>query len=483
MEPRVTVNNTAVENRAWATVAIVAAAGALVSLDTMVNIAFPAITESFGIAISEIQWLVTTYVLTFASLLLAAGGLSDAFGHRRVLAVGLVLTALGVGLCGVANEYGWFLVARVVQGAGAALVMGSSPALVTLAVPEYDRNRALGFFQMGAAIGLAIGPALGGILLEWTSWRSVYLVRVPAALLVLVFVARILPTASDGDGRRLRDSGETLDLQGAVLVGVGLAAGLLALSRAGTSGWSSPVVLIGLLAAAVLLCTWFAVERRASNPVIDLSLLRSTPFTVANVLNVVANGTMFAIWLLTPYYLVTVRGLSTIAGGVMLGIAPFATAVAAPIAGRLLSSLSTGRLSSIGLTLEAAGLVAVAFTGADTPLLLVAGAFALVGVGLGLFTVPNMLFVMGSIPRDRQGVAGALSQMMRMVGIVTGVAGATLLFDARRSAHVADLAVPAEDPTAFVAAYRDTFAVVAVLCAVAIGVSLLRPAREHALAP
>jgi EmrB/QacA subfamily drug resistance transporter len=477
------VKNDVVDARAWASVAVVAAAGALVSLDTMVNIAFPAITASFGIEVGDIQWVVTTYVLTFASLLLAAGRLADAFGHRRVLAIGLVLTAFGLGMCGAAQAYGWFLLARVVQGAGAALVLGAAPALVTHVVPETARNRALGFFQMGAAIGLAVGPALGGILLEWTSWRSVYVVRIPIALVVLAFVIWIVPALADHDGRRhRRRDGESLDLPGAVLVGAGLAAGLLAISRGGTSGWGSPVVLGGFVAAVVLLAAWVAVERRSSNPVIDLGILRNTPFTVANILNVVANGTMFAIWLLTPYYLVTVRGLSTIAGGLMLGIAPLATAIAAPIAGRVLGSVSTGRLSSIGLALEAAGLFAVAATGADTPLLFVAGAFALVGVGLGLFTVPNLLFVMSSIPRDRQGVAGALSQMMRMVGVVAGVAGATLLFDARRSTHVADLVVPDDDPTAFVAAYRDTFVVVAVLCAVAIAVSLLRPRRERTLA-
>ncbi len=464
-----------------ATVAVVAVAGALVSLDTMVNIAFPAITESFGIEVKDIQWLVTMYVLTFASLLLAAGRLSDAFGHRRVLAVGLVLTAVGVGLCGVAQEYGWFLVARVVQGAGGALVMGSTPALVTLAVPEQARHRALGFFQMGVAIGLAIGPALGGILLEWTSWRSVYIVRTPAALVVLVLVVRIVPP--DGRGRRrLRSSNEPLDLPGALFVGAGLAAALLALSRVGASGWGSPVVLIGFIVAAALLAAWVWVEQRSSDPVIDLSLLRNVPLTVANVLNVVANGTMFAIWLLAPYYLVTVRGMSTIAGGLMLGIAPLATAVAAPIAGRVLGKVSTGRLSSVGLALEAVGLLAVAFTDADTPLLAVAGAFALVGVGLGLFAVPNLLFVMGSIPSDRQGVAGALSQMMRTVGVVAGVASATLFFDARRTTHVADLAVASDDPAAFVAAYRDTFAAVGVTCAAAIMMSLARRARERALA-
>jgi len=161
----------------------------------------------------------------------------------------------------------------------------------------------------------------------------------------------------------------------------------------------------------------------------------------------------------------------------MLGVAPLATAVAAPIAGRILDQVSTGWLSSVGLALEAVGLVAVALTDADTPLVLVAGAFALVGVGLGLFAVPNMLFVMGSIPRQRQGVAGALSQMMRMVGVVAGVAGATLWFDARRSTHAADLGIATDDSTAFVAAYRDTFYAVAALCALAIVVSFVRPTR------
>ena len=190
-----TANISRIGRRAWASVAVVGAAGALVSLDTMVNIAFPAITTSFAIDVGEIQWVVTTYVLTFASLLLAAGRLGDAFGHRRVLAAGLVLTAIGVGLCGVVDAYGWFLLARVVQGAGAALVLGAAPALVTLVVPEAARNRALGFFQMGAAIGLAIGPALGGLLLEWTSWRSVYLLRVPMSLVVLAFVVVDRPRA------------------------------------------------------------------------------------------------------------------------------------------------------------------------------------------------------------------------------------------------------------------------------------------------
>ncbi len=461
--------------RTWrAAVVVAGAAGLLISLDTTVNIAFPAITAAFELDVSEIQWVVISYVLTFASLLLAAGRVSDAFGHRRVLAGGLVLTAAGVVWCGVAPDFGWFLAGRVVQGGGAALVMGAAPALVTLVAPEHARSRALGGFQMGAALGLAVGPALGGVLLEWSSWRSVYLFRLPVAFVVLALVVLLMPGRSGAAPRRHDDS---LDLTGALLVGAGLAAVLLALSRVRDVGWGSPVVVAGIVASVVLLTAWVVVERRSVNPVIDLALLRDTPFTVANILNVMANGTMFAVWLLTPYYLLNVQDLSTIAGGVVLGVAPLATAIAAPIAGRLDGRLSTGRLCSIGLALQAVGLAAVAATGVDTPLIGVAAALALVGLGLGLFTVPNMSFVMGSIPRDRQGVAGGLSQMMRMVGVVAGVAGASLFFDARLQHHVADRAVPADDPGAFMASYRDTFLLVALVCAGAVAVSLLRPPR------
>jgi EmrB/QacA subfamily drug resistance transporter len=461
-------------------VVIASAAGLLVSLDTTVNIAVPAITAAFRLEVSQIQWVVISYVLTFASLLLATGRLADAFGHRRVLAVGLALTGLGVFLCGVAPGFGWFLAARVVQGVGAALVLGAAPALVTLVAPEHARSRALGGFQMGTALGLAIGPALGGALLEWTSWRSVYLFRVPVAAIELGVVIAVVP--AHDRSRRWRRGDASLDLRGALCVGAGLAAGLLALSRVRDAGWGSPLVVTGLVAAIVLLALWTLVERASSNPVIDLALLRHPPFAVANALNLVANGTMFAVWLLAPYYLLTVRGLSTIAGGVMLGMAPLATAIAAPFAGRLDGRISTGRLCSIGLALEAIGLASVAATGVHTPLVGVAAAYALVGTGVGLFTVPNLSYVMGSISRDRQGVAGGLSQMMRTVGVVAGVAGASLFFDARRRGHITGRGVPADDPGAFVAAFRDTFILVAVLCALAAAVSLLRPPRAGAVA-
>ena len=447
----------------------------LVSLDTTVNIAFPAITAAFELEVSQIQWVVISYVLTFASLLLISGRLSDAFGHRRVLLIGVGCSGVGVLLCGLAPAFGWFLAFRVVQGVGAALVLGAAPALVTSAAPDAVRARALGGFQMGSALGLAVGPALGGVLLRLTSWRSVYLFRAPAAVIVIVLVAATVATVAAGprvDGSSI-ETRASLDIAGALTVGAGLAAGLLALSRARAAGWSSPLVIIGLVAAVGLLAAWVVIEGRSENPVVDLALLRQVPFAVANGLNVVANATMFAIWLLVPYYLLTERGQSTIGGGVILGMSPLGTALAAPVAGRLAGRIGIARLSTLGLALESIGLMALAVADSDTSLVVLSGELGLVGIGLGLFSVPNLAYVMGSIPRSRQGVAGGLTQMMRTVGVVAGVAGSSIYFDARQRTH----AGASVDSDGFIGAFRDTFLLVGVLCAIAAAVSVVRPAQ------
>ncbi len=450
----------------WRPTALVAgAAGLLISLDTTVNIAFPAITAAFTLRVSQIQWVVISYVLTYASLLLTTGRLGDVFGHRRVVTAGLVLTSIGVAACGVAPHFGLFLGARVVQGLGAALVLGAAPALVTLVASEGDRSRALGRFQLGVALGAAIGPALGGVLVSSTSWRSVYLFRAPVALVVLAVLIAVVP-----GGRVVRSATAslgTIDLGGALTVGAALAALLLALSRVRDAGWASPLVVGGLVVALTLFAVWVAIERRATEPVVDLRLLANPSFSLANALNLVANATMFAIWLLAPYYLVNVRGLSTIIGGIVLGMAPLATALSAPVAGWLDGRVSTGRLCTVGLALEAVGLGTVALVDGHTPLVLVSGAFALVGLGIGLFTVPNLSYVMGSIPRARQGVAGGLSQMMRTVGVVSGVTFASLFFDTRQRAH-------GGGTDAFVPAFRDVFVLAATMCGAATAASLFR---------
>lgn len=456
-------------SRWWANQAIVIASlsGLVASLDTSVNIAFPAITQAFSLNLMAIQWVVVSYVLTHASLLLGCGRLADMVGHWRTLTAGLLTSALAFVACGLAPTFAWLLVGRVLQGGGVALVLGSAPALVTLAVPGEERGRALGIYQVSAAIGFAIGPLCGGLLVDGFGWRGVFLFRVVPVLLMAWFAAGQWHRSPRGS------SSERFDWVGAATLALGIAGLLLAVSRSRDLGWITPEVLLLFLAAIGCLIVFFANERRVPAPVIDLGLFKRPAFTIANLLTLLAHGTRFPIGLLVPYYAINVLAYPATLGGFLLLPAAVAMTMAAGVSGRWSDRIGTAWLSSAGLFVQTFGLWLASRLTGESSYLVVALALGLVGLGLGTFQVPNMSFVMGSIPRSQQGVAGGISQMMRTLGIVVGVTGASLLFERQRSFY-ADLG----ERGAFVHAFQDVFLVAAGLCAVAAAVSLCRRQRD-----
>lgn len=454
--------------------------GALSSLDSTVNTAFPAIIDGFDVSVSSLQWVVVSYVLTYAVLLLPFGRLADRAGHRGTLVLGCVVSAGALTGCAVAPTFGVFLGGRIVQGVGIALVLASAPALITLSVPEHRRARSLGLFQMSVAAGFVAGPPLGGVLLALWDWPAVYLFRVPVAL-GIVAVATMRPAGQASP--EAAGSPARSDLPGAVTFAGGLAAALLVASTGSQLGWASPTAVGLVLVAVGLLGVFVAVERRAPAPLVDLSLLRKPGFAVANLLNAVANGTMFAIWLLGPTLLITAGGHGAITGGLLLAVTALGTAVAAPLAGRLMAPLGTARLSTLGLLLQTVGLVATSRVGATTPIPGVVAAFALVGSGVGLFQVPNLSYIMGCIPRSQQGVAGAMTQMMRTTGVVAGVAAANLFLVARLEARTGSRTLEEAGIEQFTPAFQDVLLAAALLCLAATALSLLYPSRATSAEP
>ena len=451
--------------RIWSnpTLLIAGSSGLLASLDTSVNIAFPAITEAFGINLMSIQWVVVSYVLTHASLLLGCGRLADLFGHWRILTIGLLISAVAFVVCGSAQTFAWLLMGRILQGVGVALVFGAAPALVTLSVSGDERGRALGFYQMNTATGYAMGPLLGGVLVDAFGWRGVYLYRTLPALLIAWF------TSGRARSGQRPAAGERFDLLGAATLTLAASALLLAMTRSRDLGWTEPEVIVLALAGAASLAVFLVTEKRVAAPVINLDLFRWPAFTLANLLTLAANATRFPIGLLVPYYAVNILGYR----GVMVGLLLFAPAVmtifAAAFAGRLSDRIGTAGLSSAGLAVQAVGLWLASGLDANSDYPTAALSLAMVGLGLGTFQVPNMSFVMGAIPRQHQGVAGSINQMMRTAGIVFGVTGASLMFERWRVSHT-DLG----EVGAFVAAFQLVFLSAAVLCALAAAASLLR---------
>ena len=417
-----------------------------------------------------------SYVLTYASLLLGCGRVADLLGHSRVLLWGLTGSILAFLACGFAPSFLWLLTARVLQGVSVALMLAAAPALVTLAAPPDMRGRALGLFQMGAAMGFALGPLLGGILVDAFNWRAVYLFRIfPAILLIFLVIRRPIP--------RTQPVQETqgFDLLGIVTLAGSVAGILLALNRSRDLGWTSPFVLALLVGSGGCFASFLAVETRVRAPIVDLGLFRHSAFALANLLNVLANCTMFAIWLLVPYYLVNILGYPATTGGLLLMTCPLTTALTAPLVGRLVDKLGTGLLSAVGLGFETAGLWGISSLDASASTLEILAMLGLVGLGLGVFQVPNMSFVMGAIPREQQGVAGGMSQMMRTLGIVLGVTGASILFDDYRASHAVRLQLAdANDIQTFLPAFQNVFLISTIVCAAAVCLALLR--RQDSMA-
>lgn len=464
------------KNRYRWIVLIIASTGTLpVLLDSSLNIAFPAITTSFHLDVSLIQWIVISYVLTTASLLLGCGRLADVFGHKTVFVAGLALSFIALALCGFAPSYNFLLCFRVLQGISAAFISASAPAIVAVAFTPDELGRALGVLNMTGFFGQTGGPIIGGYLVDRFSWRAVFLFRVPIALGTCILAMPMLSKS----GVRNRD--QHFDLAGSATLALSVVGFLLVLSRGRGAAFLTPETMLLAAGSALIFGAFLLTENRVKQPVVDLTLF-TAGLTLANLANLCANLAMFAVWLLVPYYIVDVLHYPATSGGTLLAPCPLGMALAAPLSGLLSDRFGTWRLQAPGLALEALGLFMVSRLGANSPYAAVFLALILVGLGLGTFSVANMNYVMGAISRERQGVAGGIVAMMRTLGVVTGVSTASAIFNARRATHIAMLSRShlmsdaAVTLASFIAAFRDAFTVSTAVCVVALALSLI-PAR------
>lgn len=421
----------------------------VVPLDTAVNIAFPDITAGFGLSIEAIQWVVICYVLTYASLMLAFGRVGDIFSHGRVFRIGLLWSGIAYLLCAAAPSYGWLLFCRFLQGVGASLIVSCAPALVIGLFPEEKRSRAVGVFTLMYAVGSAIGPLLGGALVEAWGWPAVFWFRAPVALTALLFLEG-LPPVSRADLR------EPIDFGGAVLLALGISTLLLMFNQLQHLD-SQGLQAIGLLATAAAALFGFAAwERRAAQPIIQLDFFRIGGFAVVNLASVMVYLTSFAVLLFGPYYLVGTVGLSVPAAGGILAVSFFGSIIASPLAGLIVERVSATGIAALGGVLGGAGLALIGgvhWSAAGQPTTIIA-ALLLQGFGVGLFQVAYMDIVMRTLPRHSRGVAGSIAMLSRSLGTVTGATLLTLVFHAIEMFSRAKGQLPAES---FLTAYRLTF--------------------------
>lgn len=426
-------------------------------LDTAVNIDFPRITAHFGIAISQIQWVVVCYTLTSASLMLVFGRVGDMFGYRLLFRIGAAWSGLAFAVCAFAPAFGWLLVGRVLQGIGAGLLLGCGPALATQVYPEQHRARAFAVFTAGYAAAGALGPVVGGAMLSRFDWSCVFWMRIPLALLAFILASAMRLSPAE-PAERVR-----FDWWGALWLVLGLAALVIAVGTARREVVLAAVSALGAVIAAVLFAR---AEHRTATPIIRLEVFRDTALTVLSVASILVNLASFAVLLLVPFALARMSGLAEGARGALLAISPTALAVLAYLAGL---AVSRGRAWPLvlGTAVMEVGL-AICALGFHSLLWLALG-MAVSGGGVGLFQVSYLDRTAAALPLTERGVAGSLAMLTRTLGLVLGATVLMLVFQS--------LLIGPNPGVAFDRAFRATFLLAAALPAVAILAWCFRPPR------
>jgi len=430
--------------------AVVCLGAVVAPLDSAVNVAFPAITAAFGLELASIRWLIVAYLFTYSGLVMVGGRLGDLYGHRRVFRVGLAIAAAAYLACAAAPAYGWLLAARTLQGIGIALVVGVGPALALSVYPDSARTAVLARYAAVFAIGLALGPLAGGALIDAFDWRAVYWARAPLALCALVLLARVPEVPVAARGRRF-------DSAGAALLAGWTGALMLALAAPARIGLAVALV------AAVGLAVFIARERRLAEPILRPGLFRDPAFALLNVTGMAVNFAGFATFLLGPYFLVRIAGLSSQAAGLVLFFGPASAAVGSALAGRLVPRFGARRVCFAGAWTTVAGIGYAALWDGATPIVLLGVTLLVQGFGIGLFQLAYTDVVVAALPPEDRGVAASLTNLTRMLGVV---ACASLLSALFRHAEADALGAGLDASAAFLAGFRLAFAVAALVLAV-----------------
>ncbi|WP_462203921.1 MFS transporter [Frankia sp. CcWB3] len=411
----------------------------IVALDaTILNVALPSIRNDLHAADSGLQWTIDAYGLVLASLLLFSGSMGDRFGRRRVFQTGLTLFSFGSLLCSLAPGLGWLIAFRMIQAVGGSMLNPVALAIITNTFTEpRERVRAIGMWGGVIGLSMALGPVLGGLLVDTVGWRSIFWINVPIGIVAMVLTGRYVPESRAPRARRFDPAGQAL-------VAVTLGTLAYAIIEAPAAGWAAPRTIVMFIVAALALTGLVVCETRRQDALLDVRFFRSDPFAGATVIALCAFAALGSFLFLNTLYLQVVRGYSALHAGLLTLPMAALAAVTPPISGRLVASHGPRpSLITAGMALQASG-VLLSLLGTQTSLAPVICAYVLFGVGFGMVNAPTTNIAVSGMPVAQAGVAAAVSGTSRQIGMALGVA----IFGSVAAHHVAGRpGVTTIDPT------------------------------------
>ena len=412
--------------RRWSILAVLVVSLLVVVLDnTVLNIALPTIQRDLEATQSELVWAIDSYILVFASLLFTWGILGDKYGRKKVLVIGLVVFVIASTACAFATSPGMLIAFRALMGIGGAAVLPTTLAIITVVFPPHERGKAIGAWAGAVGAAVALGPVLGGILLEhpsWSSWLtgndwgSVFLINLPIVLVGLFFIIRVVPETRNPHPRRLDLMGLALSVAGLVLLVYGI------IEASATKDWLAPSVIYPIIAGVLVIVLFLWLESRSDHPSFDVSLFKNRGYSVSLTAVSLAFFAMSGITFTLPFYLQILRGYSTLAAG--LCFLPFAVGqlLAAPRSAAMVKRFGYRTVMTVGLALVALSMLLLARVPIDAPLWAVLLVFFVFGLGMGNVIAPGSTILQNVLPLARAGAGSAVQNTVRQVAGALGVA-------------------------------------------------------------
>jgi EmrB/QacA subfamily drug resistance transporter len=438
----------------------------LSSLGTSIaNVGLPTLAQVFNASFQQVQWVVLAYLLAITTLIVSVGRLGDVIGRRRLLLAGIFMFTLASSLCGVASTLWLLIAARAAQGLGAAVMMALTMAFVGETVTKEKTGSAMGLLATMSAIGTALGPSLGGVLIAGPGWRAIFLVNVPLGFLTLFLAHRYLPV-----DRRSPKTGRTgFDHVGTLLLTLALAAYALAMTlhRDGR-GIFEPLNLALLLAAVFGAGLFVRVESKAASPLIRLAMFRDPGLSASLAMSALVSTVMMATLVVGPFYLSGALGLEAAMVGLVLSVGPLAAALTGVPAGRMADLFGAQRMTLVGLIGMAAGAFILSMLPARLGISGYIAPMVVITVGYALFMTANNTAVMTDVRADQRGVISGLLSLSRNLGLITGASAMGAVFAFASKA----IDITTARPEAIATGMRITFAVAAMLIVVALAIAV-----------
>jgi EmrB/QacA subfamily drug resistance transporter len=442
----------------------------LSSLGTSIaNVALPALADAFGVSFQQVQWIVLAYLLAITTLIVSAGRLGDMFGRKRLLLGGIFLFTAASIFCGIAPELWMLIAARAAQGMGAAVMMALTMAFVGETVAKEKTGSAMGLLGTMSAIGTALGPTLGGVLIATLGWRTIFLINVPLGIVAFMLAYRGLP-ADRPRGKTARAGFDTL---GTLLLALTLAAYALAMTLGRGSFGSLNLTL--LLAAAIGIGFFVLAEARAASPLIQWTILRDPPLRASLATNALVSTVIMATLVVGPFYLSRGLGLDAAMVGLVLSAGPLVVALTGVPAGRMTDRFGAPAMTVAGLTSMAAGSFLLSLMPAAFGVPGYVAPIVVITAGYALFQTANNTAVMSGVAPDRRGVISGLLNLSRNLGLVTGASAMGAVFAAATAASD----ITTARPEAVANGLRITFAVAGVLIVLALALAAVGRLRRR----